>query len=110
MYVVFFLLSLLLLRTGVIKKSAVWMILSGILFGIALASAIVDESGLFRDGDINPRRAITLLAIGIGLFTITMLTGLFTDDSHYWPLVPGCVFVMGGVILICDCVTILLSN
>ena len=86
------------------------MIPSGILFGIALASALVDESGLFGDGDVNTRGAITLQAIGIGLFSITMSTWLFTNDTHYWPLVPACVFIVGGAIMICDGVTIRLSN
>lgn len=60
MYVVFFLFSLILLGTGITKKSANWMIPSGILFGIALASALADESELFGDGDVNTRGAISI--------------------------------------------------
>jgi hypothetical protein len=64
-------------------------IISGIGWGIVLtagsAGATHDEGGLF------------MLAFAAGWAAITVLTAVFTAETHWWPLIPGGVMAFIGL-------------
>ncbi len=65
-------------------------ILSGLGLGIILVETIswpanVDDGGIF------------LLAFSLGWALITVLTAVFTDKTHWWPLIPGGILALIGL-------------
>ena len=85
---------------GLLTREAGWFIPGGILSGIGAGIALVyvplarlipagllpgDEGGLF------------MLAFAGGWFLITVLTALFADETHWWPLIPGGIMLLIGL-------------
>ncbi len=86
------------LAAGILTREAGWLIPGGILTGIGAGVALVDgplarlipalpgdEGGLF------------MLAFAGGWFLITILSALFTDETHWWPLIPGGIMALIGL-------------
>ena len=75
---------------GVLARHAGPIIPGGILSGIALGATLtesnlaLDEGGLFMFG------------FAAGWVLIVVLTGLFTDETHWWALIPAAIMGLIG--------------
>ncbi len=88
--VLFFLLGLgvVFLAWGVISRSAGLMIPGGILSGIGLGTVLVtnvEDSAGDLDG------ALFMGAFALGWVIITVFTAVFTEETHWWPLIPAAI-------------------
>lgn len=84
---------------GGVTHKAGWIIPGGILGGIGLGIVTI-ENNLFGLPDHPAEGGGFLLAFALGWFLITLLTGLFTDETHWWALIPGSVMAcLGGLVL-----------
>ena len=73
------------------------MIPGGILSGIGWGAVLV--TGPFADtGDVEG--GVFMLTFAAGWALITVLTAVFTNQTHWWPLIPGGIMALiGGGIL-----------
>lgn len=93
---VFFLAGLgaILLILGIVKREAGWIIPGGIISGIGWGIvAIEGPTNLFsglEDG------GVFMLSFAAGWVLITLLTAVFTDETHWWALIPGGIMALIG--------------
>jgi hypothetical protein len=88
-------LGLVFLAAGIATREAGWIIPGGILSGIGAGVALVDSPLAGRlPGDEG---GLFMLAFAGGWFLITLLTGLFTDETHWWALIPGGIMALIGL-------------
>ena len=82
---------------GVVKREVGLIIPGGILSGIGagvLATAwLGSDYQNFRDIGA----AVYLLCFAGGWGLITLFSALFTDETHWWPLIPGGIMAVLGV-------------
>ncbi|MBP8949601.1 MAG: hypothetical protein KBG73_12235 [Candidatus Promineofilum sp.] len=85
---------------GLLTREAGWFIPGGILTGIGVGIALVDgplarliPAGLLP-GDEG---GLFMLAFAGGWFLISVLTALFSDGTHWWPLIPGGIMLLIGL-------------
>ena len=98
--IILFISLLVISGVGIAKRSAYLFSATGILFGLFLGLVLVDESGLFDSCDEKVRGAIYLLCMGIGFFSVTMMTQLFSDETQLWPVVPAIAFCLASIVFI----------
>jgi uncharacterized membrane protein HdeD (DUF308 family) len=92
-------LGLLFLVWGVITREAGLMIPGGILTGIGLGIALVAGPFEFDDGDLSG--GVFMGAFALGWVLITVFTALFTDETHWWPLIPAAIMaIISGALLV----------
>jgi uncharacterized membrane protein HdeD (DUF308 family) len=92
-------LGLLFLVWGVITREAGLMIPGGILSGIGLGIALVAGPFEFDDGDLSG--GVFMGAFALGWVLITVFTALFTDETHWWPLIPAAIMaIISGALLV----------
>ena len=97
---IFFLsgLGLIFLLWGIFTREAGLMIPGGILSGIGLGIVLINGPFGATAGDQSG--AIFMLAFAVGWFSIPLFTALFTDETHWWPLIPGAIMALiGGALL-----------
>jgi len=85
---------------GLLTREAGWFIPGGILSGIGAGIALVDGplAQFIPDGLLpGDEGGLFMLAFAGGWFLITVLTALFTDETHWWPLIPGGIMVLIGL-------------
>lgn len=80
--------------SGLLMRSSGLLIPGGILGGIALG-ILVANPGAETASDSSG--GLFLVAFAVGWASITVLTALFTDETHWWALVPGAVLAFIGV-------------
>lgn len=98
---IFFVLGLgiIFLSWGVIAREAGLMIPGGILTGIGLGIALVAGPFEFEDGNLSG--GVFMGAFALGWVLITVFTALFTDETHWWPLIPAAIMALiSGALLI----------
>jgi hypothetical protein len=85
---------------GLLTREPGWFIPGGILTGIGAGIALVDgplarliPAGLLP-GDEG---GLFMLAFAGGWFLIVVTTALFTDETHWWPLIPGGIMLLIGL-------------
>lgn len=80
---------------GILTRSHGWFIPGGILTGIGAGVALVDGplSGALPVDD----GGLFMLAFAGGWFLITVLTAIFTDETQWWPLIPGAIMALIGL-------------
>lgn len=78
---------------GVLSRKGGLIIPGGVLTGIGLGI-------LFSEGPWNIPMAdssgMFLLCFALGWFLITLLTGLFTSRTQWWPIIPGGIMAILG--------------
>lgn len=90
-------LGLIFLLWGMFTRSGGLLIPGGILAGIGVGVYLMDSLPL--EGDAEP--GVFLLTFGAGFALITLLSLLFTEDKHWWALIPGGILaIIGGVLFI----------
>ena len=86
---------------GAIQREAGLIIPGGILTGLGagvLVNAWMGGGHFSVHGEASA--AVYLLCFAGGWGLITLFTRLFTDETHYWPLIPGAIMaVLGGSLL-----------
>ncbi len=92
-------LGLIFLAWGSLTRKVGLLIPGGIISGLGLGAMLV-ESPLGQLGD-PARGGLFLLAFALGWGLITLLSALFTSQTHWWPLIPGSIMaVVGGALLV----------
>lgn len=66
-------------------------ILSGIGWGVVAMSADLAVMNEANEG------GIFLMIFGLGFASITLLTAVFTDETHWWALIPGAILATIGI-------------
>ncbi len=61
----------------------------GILLGLGLGA--VGESTAFGIGDF------TAIGLGLGFASIYVIALVYQGQSHWWPLIPGVILILGGL-------------
>lgn len=91
-------LGIIFLVAGIVTREVGWLIPGGILSGIGTGIALIAGplEGTFAVDD----GGIFLLAFAGGWVLITLLSALFTDDTHWWPLIPGGIIGFVGLAVI----------
>lgn len=88
-------LGLLFLVWGILTREGGLMIPGGILSGIGWGVYAI--SGPYANVDGNAEGGIFLMIFGLGFALITLLTALFSEETHWWALIPGGILATIGV-------------
>ena len=81
---------------GVTTRNVGLIIPGGIIGGIGTAALLID--GVVSSADDDARGMIFFLSFACGWALITLLSALFTEETHWWPLIPG--GIMAGIALL----------
>lgn len=85
------------LLAGIVGRQVGFLIPGGILSGIGWGSVLV--TGPFA-GSGDTEGGVFMLTFAAGWALITVLTAVFTKETHWWPLIPGGIMALiGGGIL-----------
>jgi hypothetical protein len=91
-------LGLLFLVGGVVRHEAGLMIPGGILTGLGIGVILTSGSYVPMDGG-----AVFMFAFAFGWLLITLFTAVFTEETMWWPLIPGAIMaLLGGFLLAPD--------
>ena len=71
---------------GILTRNDGLIIPGGILSGIGWGIVVI-ESNLFAN--LENEGGIFLVVFALGWFSIPLLSGIFTDETHWWALIPG---------------------
>ncbi len=87
-------LGLVFLVWGSAARNVGLLIPGGILSGIGLGVFLIEKGipGLEEMG----KGGVFFLSFGLGWGLITLLSAVFTDRVHWWPLIPGGIMVLFG--------------
>ena len=92
-------LGLFFLAWGVVSREDGLMIPGGILTGIGLGIALIAGPLEIADGEASG--GVFMGAFALGWVLITVFTALFTDETHWWPLIPGAIMALiSGALLV----------
>jgi hypothetical protein len=94
---VFFLAALgaIFLLWGILAHDVGPMIPGGILSGLGWGTALI--AGPFSVADNLNEGGVFLLTFALGWVLITLLSAVFTDKTHWWPLIPGAIIGLVGL-------------
>ncbi|MFZ0547466.1 MAG: hypothetical protein WAM60_18615 [Candidatus Promineifilaceae bacterium] len=91
-------LGVLFLLWGIVTRNAGPIIPGGILSGIGLG--VLLTAGQFGVVNGDNEGGIFMLSFALGWVLITVLTGVFTRETHWWPLIPAAIMgLIGGTVL-----------
>lgn len=80
---------------GIVSREAGLIIPGGILSG--LGWGIVLAAGPLGDRFNASEGGLFMLAFAGGWFAITLLTAIFTEETHWWALIPGSIMALVGL-------------
>jgi hypothetical protein len=86
--------GLALLGWGILARHAGPMIPGGIFTGIGVGAMLTN--GFANMGD-EKTGGLFLIGFAGGWVLITILSALFTDETHWWPLIPGGILAFVGL-------------
>lgn len=91
-------LGALFLLLGIVNRNDGLLIPGGILSGIGWGSWLtIGPLSLGGDGQ---EAGFFLLIFGLGFVSITVLSAIFTDETHWWAMIPGGIlFAIGLAVL-----------
>lgn len=88
-------LGLVFMAVGIITREGGWFIPGGILTGLGAGTALITSSfGARLSGDEG---GWFLLVFAAGWFLIPLMSVIFSDDTHWWALIPGGVIALVGL-------------
>ncbi len=79
---------------GILTRNGGLIIPGGILSGIGWG-VVALSSNLFAGSENEG--GIFLIVFALGWFSITLLTAIFTDETHWWALIPGGIIGVVGL-------------
>jgi hypothetical protein len=88
-------LGLIFLIWGMVTRTGGLLIPGGILTGIGAGVYLMEALSL--EGEQEP--GVFLMAFGGGFALITLLSLVFSDEKHWWALIPGGILAAIGVAL-----------
>lgn len=84
---------------GIISREAGSIIPGGIMSGIGLGIVLI--AGPFEIASGENEGGIFMLSFALGWVLITVLTAVFTEETHWWALIPGAIMgLIGGTVLV----------
>lgn len=87
------------LAAGIVTRHPGFIIPGGIIGGIGAGAFLI--AGPFKSVSGDDQGAIFLLSFAAGWALITVLTAVFSKETHWWPLIPGGIMALiGGSILL----------
>ena len=93
-------LALVFLVWGITTHKAGLMIPAGIFIGLGLGTWIVMNKWVPQGDNGQLEGGVFLLAFALGWASITLLTYLFTNEIHWWPLIPAAILGLIGALLV----------
>ncbi len=84
---------------GILTRQAGLIIPGGIISGIGWGIVLITGPLLQLDGS-DAEGAVFMLTFAAGWAAITILTAVFTDETHWWALIPGGIMALIGGSLI----------
>lgn len=87
-------LGALFLLLGIAQREAGWIIPGGIVSGIGWGIVAIEGSGNLFSGLEDG--GVFMLSFAAGWVLITLLTAVFTDETHWWALIPGGIMALIG--------------
>ncbi|MBZ0303851.1 MAG: hypothetical protein K8J31_29185 [Anaerolineae bacterium] len=97
-------LGLMLLLWGILGQSSGPIIPGALLTGVSAGALLTQEVYGLRSLETA---GVHALAIAASFVLITLLTGLFTGATLWWPLIPGSILLLGGLNLLLNDAVIL---
>lgn len=89
-------LSLIFLVWGAVTRTVGLLIPGGILAGIGLGVFLIEAP--FSQQWEPTKGGIFMLSFALGWVLITVMSWLFTANTHRWPLIPGGIIALLGVL------------
>ncbi len=83
------------LLLGIFSREAGWIIPGGILSGIGTGIVLIAGPNSPISGDAEG--GVFMLAFAAGWALITILTAIFTEETHWWALIPGGIMALIGM-------------
>lgn len=83
---------------GVLTREPGLMIPGGILSGLGLG--VILSSGQWIEVEGEATAAVFMFSFAFGWLLITVFTALFTDETHWWPLIVGGIMALVGASLL----------
>jgi hypothetical protein len=84
---------------GIVTREDGLIIPGGIMSGIGLGIVLI--SGPFEIANGENDGGIFMLSFALGWVLITVLTAVFTSETHWWALIPAAVMgLIGGTVLV----------
>lgn len=78
------------LSWGIVVRNPGPMIPGGILTGIGLGAYLTELNGTMDEG------GLFMFGFAAGWVLITLLSAVFTDETHWWPLIPASIMGLIG--------------
>ncbi len=82
------------LTAGLLTRKAGFIIPGGIIGGIGLGAFLIEGPLLNVSGDAEG--GVFFFSFAAGWALITVLTAVFTPETHWWPLIPGGIMALIG--------------
>jgi hypothetical protein len=83
---------------GVLSRKGGLIIPGGVLSGIGLGILVTEGPRIIPVANPN---GLFLICFALGWFLITLLTGLFTSRTQWWPIIPGGIMaILGAAVLL----------
>ncbi len=87
-------LGLIFMVVGIFTRESGWFIPGGILTGIGAGVALLSNSWMSRlPGDEG---GWFLLIFALGWLLIPVMSAIFSDETHWWALIPGGIIALVG--------------
>ena len=80
---------------GILTREGGLIIPGGIISGIGWGAYAI--AGPFQMWQGDNEGGVFLIIFGLGFGLITLLTAVFTDETHWWALIPGGIIAFVGV-------------
>ncbi len=88
-------LGLIFMSVGIVTREDGWFIPGGILTGLGAGVALL--AGPFIDRLGGDEGGWFLLVFALGWALIPLMTAIFTDETHWWALIPGGIIGLVGL-------------
>lgn len=83
---------------GILSRKAGLMIPGGILSGVGWGAYAI--SGPFSIWQGDNEGGVFLIFLGLGFALITVATAVFTQETHWWALIPGGIIAFVGIAIL----------
>lgn len=100
--------ALVFIAGGIFTRNPGYMIPGGIVGGIALGTLLI--TGPLANLGEQREGGVFMLAFALGWGLITLLTAVFTPQTHRWPLIPGGIMALIGLGLLLDGIGLTILN